>query len=94
MGLQKYRADKAGEPLKDGSIPYYTLWIGGPTLALIRGCATPYGPRTVYVRGEPDSFTSIPAACKVKDKNVRGWLTFEDGSYKFNVVSDELKLAV
>jgi hypothetical protein len=85
MGLQKYRADKSGTPCKNGAIPYYTHWIGGPSLALIRNCPTPHGPRTVYVSGEPDTFFSQPAACRVRGKDVRGFLTCEDGEWKFNI---------
>lgn len=58
MGLQKYRADIKGETQSNGAIPYYTNWIGGPSLALIKNCPiknttidTGISARTVYVRG-------------------------------------------
>lgn len=82
MGLQKYRADMADPPDPNGAVAWWTKWMGGPTLALIRQCPTPYGPRTVYVRGEPD--TSIPAACRVGKRTVRGYLTCEDRAWKFH----------
>lgn len=84
MGLQKYRADVADAPDANGAIAYHTNWMGGPTLALIRNCPTPFGPRTVYIRSEPDTYFSIPAACKVKGKAVRGYVTHTDGAWSFH----------
>ena len=91
MGLQRYRADIRGETGKNGSTPYYTNWMGGPSLALVRDCPirntvidTGVSARTVYVRGEPDTFFSQPAACTYKCKTLRGYLTCdENGDYEF-----------
>jgi len=86
MGLQKYRADKAGDKQSNGGIPYYTNWMGGPTLALIRNCKIEnidLLPRTVYVRGEPDTWFSIPAACVSKGKTITGYITSDNGEYVF-----------
>ena len=90
MGLQKYRADRQGQTQSDGSVPWFAEWIGGPSLALIRNCDTPFGKRVVYVRGEPDSWFSIPltsifpAACQYKGKQVKGYIfATEHGEYKF-----------
>ena len=83
MGLQKYRADKAGETQANGATPYYAMWMGGPSLALIRDCPTPWGTRTVYIRGEADTYFSIPAACAVRGVTVRGFVTSQDGDYVF-----------
>lgn len=80
MGLQKYRADKAGEAQSDGATPWFCEWMGGPTLALIRNAPTEWGPRTVYLTGEPDTFFSIPAAVTVKGHVVRGYITTDDRS--------------
>lgn len=90
MGLQKYRADKQGQTQSDNAVPWYSNWIGGPSLALIRNCPTPYGPRTVYIRGEPDTFFSIPAACEVrlngKRITIKGYITTTNhGEYVFRV---------
>lgn len=82
--LQKYRADEAGVKDSNGAVPYYTNWMGGPTLSLIRNCPTPFGPRTVYIRGEPDTFFSVPAACKYKGKAVYGWLECKDNKWLFH----------
>lgn len=84
MGLEKYRADEQGTPDKNGAIPWYTRWMGGPTLALIKNCPTPYGPRTVYITGEADTFFSIPAVCTYKGKVIRGWVGMEDEAYQFH----------
>lgn len=85
MGIQKYRADIVGDPDKNGAIPYYTKWVGGPSLALIRNCPTPFGTRTVYIQGEPDTFFSQPAACVVKGKTVHGYITCNYSGYEFRV---------
>ncbi len=76
MGLQKYRADFA-EPfdLPNGSKAWYASWMGGHTLSLVRNCATPFGARTVYMRGEPDTFFSIPAACTFRGRTIKGYVT-------------------
>lgn len=84
MGLQKFRADEAGYPDRNKAIPWYTKWIGGPTLALIRNCPTPFGPRTVYIQGEPDTFFSIPAACSYRRKKVYGYVTCYEGNWEFH----------
>jgi hypothetical protein len=87
MSLQKYRADITDPPEKNGSVGWSARWVGGPTLALVRNCpidseGTP--PRTVYVTGEPDTFFSLPAACKIRGKTVRGWIGREDDGWKFH----------
>ncbi len=74
MGLQKYRADEQRPADANGAIECYTNWMGGPTLALVRNCPTPFGPRTVYVRGEPDTWFSVPAACKYRGRTITGYL--------------------
>lgn len=94
MGLQKYRADKAGEAQSTGAVPWFTHWMGGRTLALIRNCPIDKGvlpSRTVYVRGEPDTYFSIPAACSYRGKAVKGFLMIRDENWVFIPYTDELK---
>lgn len=83
MGLQKYRADESAAPDANGAVRWYTRWMGGPSLAKIDNCPTMAGPRTVYICGEPDTFFSQPAACRVGGRNYKGWITFEDGNVYF-----------
>jgi hypothetical protein len=87
MGLQKYRADIEEKKQPNGAIPYLTRWMGGPSLALIRNCPIerfPISPRTVYVRGEPNTAYTIPAACRYMGKTVTGYITWSnDGQYIF-----------
>lgn len=78
MGLQKFRADKAGARQSDGATPWFTHWMGGPSLALVKDAPTPWGRRTVYLTGEADTFFSIPAACTVLGMRVTGYVTTED----------------
>jgi hypothetical protein len=86
MGLQKYRADIAGEKQINGGTPFYSKWIGGTPLALVRACKIEnrdIPARTVYVRGEADTAFSIPAACVYKRKTITGYLTSTEGEYVF-----------
>ena len=86
MGLQKYRFDITGEPEPNGSIELRTDWLGGPSLAGVRNCPCPDGkPRMVYVRGEPDTMFTIPAACSIKGKRQSGYLTHGEEGYVFNI---------
>lgn len=79
MGAKrKYRPDDVGYAYPNRSVPVYTRWMGGPSLAEVRNCPTPMGPRTVYVTREPDTFFSIPAACTFKRRTVHGHLTVVD----------------
>jgi hypothetical protein len=87
MGLQKYRVDYAGPTQTNGGTPCYTRWIGGPTLALVRGCkieGIDIPPRTVYVRGEPETYSAIPAVCTYKGQRITGYIATDDhGEYVF-----------
>lgn len=86
MGVKrKYRPDEVGDLYPNGSVPIYTRWMGGPSLAEVRNCPTPIGPRTVYVTGEADTFFSVPAACTFKRRTVCGYVTSVEGGYEFNV---------
>jgi hypothetical protein len=88
--LQKYRADEIGKTDDNGAIPCYARWMGGPTLALVRNCPTPFGPRTVYVSGEPDTYFSIPAVCKVRGMRITGYITSDDKGYVFRAHTKHL----
>lgn len=87
MGLQKYRADQKGDKQKNGATPWYTHWLGGPSLALVRDCPienTTISPRVVYVRGEAYTFSALPAACRYRGKTITGYITTDDdGEYIF-----------
>lgn len=83
MGLQKLRTDIADPPDVNGAVAHYARWIGGPSLSLIRNCPTPFGPRTVYVRGEPDTWFSQPAACTFRKRTIKGSIGAVDGAWEF-----------
>jgi hypothetical protein len=94
MGIQKYRADYAEAPQANGAIPYFTRWMGGPSLAKIAQCPCAnwdrLAARTVYITGEPDTYFSIPAACSFKGRRVKGYVTTDDdGCYVFHVMDSE-----
>jgi len=85
MGLQKFRFDKEGTKHPNGSIELITQWMGGPTLAGVKNCPTEFGPRMVYITGEPDTFFSIPASCKYKGKTYKGFVTSDETGLVFHV---------
>lgn len=76
--MQKYRADRS-RAMPDGSVQWHAEWLGGPTIAKIQNCRLDSLAgdmrRTVYATGEPDTFFSIPAVCKIQGCRVRGYLT-------------------
>jgi hypothetical protein len=84
--MQKYRADKS-ETQDDGAIVWRAEWMGGRTLAKIENCRliTIAGDmrRTVYLTGEPDTYFSIPAVCKIQGARVTGYVTSDDGNLVF-----------
>jgi hypothetical protein len=87
MGLQKYRADYAGAVMPNDSIPWFSKWVGGPSLAVIRNCPVlnmyDASPRTVYAKGDANTFFTIPAVCKYKTKTIKGHITVSDDGYVF-----------
>lgn len=93
MGLQKYRADKS-EKQSDESIHWFANWIGGPSLSKIENCRIHESElrRMVYITGEPDSYFSQPAACKVKGKTVRGYITGDDSGFIFHAMDSHKAL--
>ena len=76
--MQKYRADVSTKQT-DGSVAWYAQWIGGPSLAKIDNCRLESLAgdmrRTVYITGEPDTFFSQPAVCKIQGCRVKGYVT-------------------
>ena len=83
--MQKYRADVSVEQ-GDGAVAWYAEWMGGPSLAKIDNCRLESLAgdmrRTVYITGEPDTFFSQPAVCKLGGCRVRGYVTIaEDNSH-------------
>ena len=82
--LQKFRADEAGSPYPNGAISWVTNWMGGRSLAKILNCPTPFGPRTVYIQSEPDTFFSQPAACRFRGWDIRGWISFDSNGPTFH----------
>lgn len=93
MTLQKYRADVSDAPDVSGAVAHYARWMGGPSLSKVVGCRSHRDvmpPRTVYVTGEPDTWTSQPAACHYRGRVVRGYLTRRDDAWLFHPYRDSL----
>jgi hypothetical protein len=89
MSLQKYRADTQGDTCPNGATPWFSRWLGGPSLAKIANCPTTdlrLSRRTVYVTGEADTWFSIPAACAYKGHRIVGWIGCEDGEWVFHLM--------
>jgi hypothetical protein len=87
--MQKYRAD-ISEAQSDGAVVWRAQWMGGRTLAKIVNCrlASLAGDMraTVYMTGEPDTYFSIPAVCRIMGKRVKGYVTNDDGDLVFHHV--------
>lgn len=87
--MQKYHAD-VSEKQSDGAIVWRAKWLGGPTLSKIQDCRLDNLAgdmrATVYITGEPDTFFSIPAICKIFGCRVKGYVTSEEGNLVFRQV--------
>lgn len=84
MASLKFRVDRE-VTTPHGQVEGFSLWIGGPTLARVKGAICDDGvTRTAYVTGEPDTWFSIPARVNVGKRSVKGWLGCEEGVYRFH----------
>lgn len=87
MGLQVFRADRVRETCANGARVWVTVWMGGNPVAKVENCPVDNRPgdlrRTVYATNHPDTFFSIPAACKIAGRTVRGFLTSDDNGMRF-----------
>jgi hypothetical protein len=85
MGFQKYRFDITEPPDAYGVIVLKANRTGGTPIAGIRNCFCGYyGRRTVYVTGEAESYSTIPAAIRVNGKRINGWVECLDGRWEFH----------
>jgi hypothetical protein len=64
----------------------YTDWIGGPTLANVKGAILTGTNmrRAARITGEPLTYFSYPAVVTLNGVKVRGWLGCDDGIYVFH----------
>ena len=88
MAMQKYRADFS-KSQNDGATLWFANWMGGPSLAKIDNCRLNLAGnmrRTVYITGEPDTFFSQPAICKIQSCRVKGYVTSDDNGLLFHHV--------
>ena len=84
MTSLKYRVDTE-ETNEHDQIIGRTNWIGGPSLARIKGAVCDDGQRrTAYITGEADTFFSIPARVNAGKRSITGWLGCEDGLWHFH----------
>lgn len=79
--MPTYRSDTS-RTQPDGAILWFAEWLGGPTLAKIVNCQLVnmenMAPRTVTITGEPDTYFSQPAECRIAGCHVRGYVTGDD----------------
>lgn len=85
---QRYRADESRQE-KGDVVAWYARWMGGLTLAKLVNCPTPHGRRTVYITGEPDTYFTIPATCRVQGRTVKGYVTCEDEQWEFRAYKED-----
>lgn len=84
MGLQKFRIDFASPADTNGAITKHARVWGSSLLSVVANCplrnlGDDTLRRTVYIRSDsPDTFFSIAAACKVKGKTIKGYVTWDD----------------
>jgi hypothetical protein len=60
--------------------------MGGDTLSKIVNCRLNLAGdmrRTVYITGEPDTFFSLPAICKIAGCRVKGFVTRDDEGFLY-----------
>ncbi len=80
----RYRCDYS-ETNAAGQIIHYTKWMGGPSLAKVEGAKCPDGKdRTAFITGDACTFFSIPAYVHNHSRRVKGYLTCDDGVYRFH----------
>lgn len=93
MGLQKYRAD-VSQKQSDDSVAWFAKWFGGPSLSKIENCRIHQCEfrRMVYITGDADTYFSQPAACNVKGKTVRGYITTDESGYIFHAMDSHKHL--
>jgi hypothetical protein len=76
--MQKYRADSS-ETQSDGATVWFADWLGGATISRINNCrlVNLHGDMraTVYITGEPDTYFSTPAVCRLFGCRVKGYIT-------------------
>jgi hypothetical protein len=80
MSDQVYRADVSKQQA-DGAVVWRTQWRGGEPVAKINNCRLMMAGdmrRTVYITGEPDTYFSVPAVCRIGGCRVRGYVSHED----------------
>ena len=83
MASLKFRVD-VEEENEHGQTVGYSKWIGGPSLARVKGAVCNDNiRRTAFITGEADTFFSIPARVNIGKKSVKGWLGTEDGLWRF-----------
>lgn len=92
MGLQKYRADLS-EPQNDGSVKWYSNWLGGPSLAKITNCQINGTEKraTVYITGEADTWFSAPACTRLGGRYLGGYVTGDEAGNTVFRVMDKFK---
>lgn len=77
--MQKYHADRSFKQI-DGATVWYSKWwrmvarVDNCRLEDIEGDMR----RTVYGTGEPNTYFSIPAVCRIAGVRVRGYLAADD----------------
>ena len=82
-----YRIDRfATNPSDPEQQIGFTDWIGGPTIAVVRGAlvAGTDQRRSARVIGEPDTYFSVPAQVSLGGKTVKGWLGLDDEVFVFH----------
>lgn len=86
--MAKFRFQDKQETTEHGQILGYELWRGRPSLTYVGGIICEDGSRANWFKlDEADTWFSVPGYIHKYGKKVKGFMTCEDGIYKF--IADE-----
>lgn len=82
--MAKYRYKDKQEVNQHGQVLGYALWMGGPSLTYVGDIACEDGSKANWFKtNEADTFFSVPGYINRGGKRVKGYMTCNDGLYKF-----------
>jgi hypothetical protein len=82
--MAKYRYQDRQETNEHGQTLGYALWMGGPSLTYVGGIVCQDGTKANWFKtNEADTWFSLPGYIHHHSRKVYGFLTCDDGCYKF-----------
>jgi hypothetical protein len=82
--MAKFRYQDKQETNEHGQTLGFAIWMGGPALTYVGGVVCEDGSKANWFKtGEPDTWFSTPGYIHKHGKRVKGFITSDDGLYKF-----------